>query len=64
MKFSEFNKKAESAAPPEPTMVIDGCFNCQVCDNPVDEADYFQREKILRWKCDEGHVSFIEDFSL
>ena len=64
MKFSEFGKEAGSPKAPEPTLVIDGTFGCQTCDLTCDEAEYFQPEKILRWKCAEGHVSFIEEFRL
>lgn len=64
MKFSEFSKNTEKTEAPEPTMVIDGSFGCQTCNFCCDEADYFMNERILRWKCPEGHVSYIEEFSL
>jgi len=62
LKFSEFNKS--SNPPVNPPVELGGSFTCQACDAEVDEAEWFRQERILRWKCPEGHISFIEDFSL
>lgn len=61
MKFSEFANSKQ--AKPE-GVVIDGTFGCQHCRDSADEAEYFPGEKILKWTCQDGHVSFIEEFSL
>lgn len=62
MKFNEFIGQPKDEAPKG--MEIDGSFGCQVCYEQVEEAEYFQVERILKWKCSQGHVSFIEDFVL
>lgn len=63
MKFDEFLSKKAEEAKPEGT-VIYGTFGCQSCFDMVDEAEYFQIEKILRWKCQSGHISYIENWVL
>lgn len=45
-------------------MFLDGSFNCQFCDECIDEAAYYAPQKILKWTCEQGHVSFIEEFTL
>lgn len=62
MKFDEFNKQtAEEVRQAE---ILDGTYGCQTCDEHVEEAEWFITQKILRWKCSAGHMSFIEEFSL
>lgn len=61
MKFDEFIKQAQTQQKPE-GVIIDGTFGCQRCSESVDEAEYFPVEKFLRWKCSQGHLSYIEDF--
>lgn len=63
MKFSDFVAQSQEAEAPK-GMPIDGGFSCQTCYEQVDEAEYFRMEKILRWKCSEGHVSYVEEFIL
>lgn len=62
-KFSEFVAQTQAAETPE-GMEISGAFGCQTCHEQVDDAEYFNIEKILKWKCSQGHVSYIEDFVL
>ena len=63
MKFSEFVSQSQDAEKPV-GIPIDGGFGCQVCHEHVDVAEYFNVEKILKWKCSEGHISYVEDFVL
>jgi hypothetical protein len=37
-------------------------LTCQVCYKEVLEQEYFPQEGILRYKCEDGHPSFMEDF--
>lgn len=43
---------------------IDGAFCCHHCDETVDEAIWYENEKLLVWKCDNGHISEIKEFAL
>jgi hypothetical protein len=63
VKFSDFVAQEQEAEAPK-GMVIDGGFSCQECFEQVDEAEYFRLEKILKWKCSEGHISYVEEFVL
>lgn len=45
-------------------MEISGSFGCQVCFEQCDDAEYFRIEKILKWTCSEGHVSYVEEFDI
>ncbi|XAO35260.1 hypothetical protein SEA_FRANCOB_64 [Streptomyces phage Francob] len=63
MKFSDFVAQSQEAEKPQGTPV-DGGFSCMTCYEQVDEAEYFRVEKILKWKCSEGHVSYVEEFIL
>jgi hypothetical protein len=49
---------------PRKGMEVDIDVACQTCFEYVDLAEYFNIEKLLRWKCSQGHISFIEDFRL
>jgi hypothetical protein len=49
---------------PRVGMEVDIDVSCQTCFEYVDTAEYFNIEKLLRWKCSQGHISFIEDFRL
>jgi len=63
MKFSEFVAQTQESEKPK-GFEIDGAFGCQTCFEQCDIAEYFSVEKILKWKCSEGHISFVEDFIL
>jgi len=63
MKLTDFLSKSSPGEAPK-GIVIDGAFGCQTCYEQCDEAEYFPIEKILRWKCSEGHMSYIEEFTL
>lgn len=43
---------------------VEGEFQCQVCGVYVPAAVYLPQEKLLTYKCLEGHKSFIEKFSV
>jgi hypothetical protein len=62
LKFEDFLKKNQEE--PAQGMEIGGSFSCQTCNETVDEAEWFQPEKILRWVCSAKHLSYIEGFSL
>lgn len=49
---------------PRKGMEMQADVMCQVCHVYVDTAEYFHVEKVLRWRCPEGHTSFIEEFNL
>jgi hypothetical protein len=46
--------------PTEPTMLIDGAFDCLMCGETCDEGEYFPNSKKLKWDCSNGHTSTIE----
>lgn len=56
-------KKKEPEAKPE-GREINGMYRCQFCQAFVFNATYFPVDKILKYKCADGHVSFIEDFKV
>jgi hypothetical protein len=62
LKFEEFLNKSKQEEVVGDT--IDGSFSCHTCRVSVDEAEYFQMQKILRFTCPEGHTTYIEDFKL
>jgi hypothetical protein len=62
-KFSDFVAKTQQDEAPK-GMEIDGAFGCQTCFEQCDIAEYFGLERILKWKCSLGHISYIEDFYL
>jgi formylmethanofuran dehydrogenase subunit E len=45
-------------------ILIEGSFTCMTCDEVVEEANYLPVDKMLGWKCSNGHKSAIENFSL
>jgi hypothetical protein len=61
-KFEEFMQSQSQS--PHPGIPIDGSFQCQVCFEMVDEAEYFPTRRWLKWTCSESHLSYIEDFML
>ena len=62
-KFSEFVNNSQKEEAPK-GLEISGAFGCQTCHEQCDDAEYFPIEKILKWKCSEGHISYVEDFVL
>jgi hypothetical protein len=63
MKFSDFLSQTHQQEAPK-GIEIDGAFGCQTCYEQCDIAEYFAVEKILKWRCSENHLSYIEDFYL
>jgi len=49
---------------PKMGMEVECDVTCQVCHEYVDGAEYFHVEKLLRWTCSQGHVSFVEEFRI
>lgn len=43
---------------------IGGNYRCQFCNLHCSSATYFPSDSVLKYVCDEGHVSFIEGFKL
>jgi hypothetical protein len=45
---------------------VEGTFSCQKrgCYERATVATYFDKEKLITWKCPEGHINSIEDFRL
>lgn len=63
MKFSEFIAKTpQQEAPKGEVMYLS--LGCQSCAEQCEEAEFFQAEKILKWTCSEGHISYIEDWGI
>lgn len=60
-KLDQFLKEKQ---PADPGMEIPISGRCQVCNKDVDDATYFANHRLLRWVCEDGHVSFIEEFIL
>jgi hypothetical protein len=51
--------------PERPDQVdFEGVYQCHFCDEKVYRAVYLPEEKILTWKCSNGHKSFLEKFSI
>jgi len=67
-KYTDFikNKGNREDAIMDRSTMINGSFLCQdpLCDEEVDEADYFVVDSLLIWKCNNNHSSFIEGFRL
>lgn len=65
-QWKEFKKK-ESKSPTgeEPEgMMIGGTYTCQICYDFVLQGKYFPVDSVLSYKCDNGHLSIIENFNL
>lgn len=62
-KFGDFVAQSQKDEAPK-GMEVSGAFSCQECFEQCDDAEYFRMEKILRWVCSEGHISYVEDFVL
>lgn len=45
-------------------MEVHGGFQCNICYDTTDKAEYFPNEQLLLWYCDAGHESYIEKFSI
>lgn len=59
------SQKGQSPSDEEPVgMMIAGTYICQFCGNFVLEGKYFPTDSVLTYKCDEGHVSFVENFRM
>lgn len=45
---------------------VGGAFSCQEqgCYNVTGEAKYSDETRLLTWKCQDGHISKIEDFHI
>lgn len=51
----------ESGRPPaEKAVPVEGSFACMTCGESVDVAMHFVLDRILGWKCENGHWSEIE----
>ncbi len=62
-KLEDFLGKQETA--PQEFMEVEGMsLGCQFCHVQVDGAHYFPGSRILYWKCDDGHKSYMENFNL
>lgn len=61
-KLAEFMESQKTS--PVKGMEIECDLQCQLCHEYVDGGEYFHIEKLLKWKCSQGHISFIEDFRL
>lgn len=64
MKFSEFIAQTAPAQEAPKGEVMELSLGCQTCNEQVDEQEFFQQAKILKWTCSKGHLSYIEDWSL
>jgi len=43
---------------------VEGCFDCQECDETQDRAYNDVQTHMLVWKCTNGHISKIKEFYL
>lgn len=43
---------------------VDGGFECHVCDEYVTSAYYDRASSLLVWKCSQGHLSHLKEFTL
>jgi hypothetical protein len=64
-RFSNLGRDTPAQMPNAETMrKLDGSFQCQTCDDYVYQALWSPETKILGWKCAQGHLSKIEEFTL
>jgi hypothetical protein len=62
-RWSDVGKgKKEDASPFQ--IHLEGTYVCQHCAQYVDGAEYLPDQKVLTWKCTNGHKSWIEGFSI
>lgn len=59
-KFEEYVKNSSDKFETN----VEGCFDCQVCDELVQTAYHDRTTGLLVWKCSEGHTSHIKDFNV
>lgn len=62
--MSRFSKDTPADLEPIEKFEVDGSFLCQTCGETVDTAFYLPEARMLVWKCEDGHKSFIEKFVL
>lgn len=62
--WEAFKKKPIPKDLPPIAVIIDGVFGCQLCNGEAEEAEYFPADGVLKWKCEQGHLSYAENFSL
>lgn len=64
-QWEKFKSQKESPSGDDPVgMKTAGTFICQFCGAFVLEGRYFPTDSVLTYKCEEGHLSFIEKFSI
>lgn len=54
--FDDLGKRREPVATGE---LVEGAFSCQECDYVVTEARYLTANKLVTWKCPDGHLSKV-----
>lgn len=43
---------------------IMGTYRCQFCDAFVFHATYFPIDEVLKYRCSEDHLNFLENFKV
>ncbi len=63
-KLSELVESQSQPATKKEGIKVDISGNCGVCYSDVDEAEYFPEHRVLRYVCQNTHISYLEDFML
>ena len=62
--WEKFQKKQQQTTEPVPSRPINGMYQCHFCPRFVFEGTYYPTDSILKYKCSEGHTSFVENFKV
>lgn len=60
--WQEFKKNKPEPRPEG--MQIGGVYRCQFCPDIVMGGTYFPQDQVLKYKCKDDHLNFIEDFKV
>lgn len=56
--------QGEGGEPKDTGIEVPISGRCQICQKDVDIAQYFPLHRLLKWACEDKHVSYIEEFIL
>lgn len=58
------NFRPQSESKPDEGKEVGGVYQCQTCNEFVTEAVFFAKDKTLKYRCKNDHVSFLEGFKV
>lgn len=62
--WEEFKKRQTPDEAKPVGREIQGTYRCQLCNDFVFKATYYPNDSILKYRCVNDHVNFIEDFKV